>query len=139
MDNTYSSYPVAQHHLENGLTFIGTLKKNKKEIPPEFLPNRSRETGNLHETAEIDTATGKSVVNLDYSATKGGVYTVDYMCTSYSTQRTTRRWPLELFFRYLDIAGINSQVLFFAKKSREKIQKKNLPNKPGLGPDGLPF
>ncbi|XP_047098395.1 piggyBac transposable element-derived protein 4-like [Schistocerca piceifrons] len=44
-DNYYSSYPVAQHLLENGLTFIGTLKKNK-EIPPEFLLNRSREIGN---------------------------------------------------------------------------------------------
>ncbi|XP_049946398.1 uncharacterized protein LOC126432343 [Schistocerca serialis cubense] len=111
-DNYYSSYPVAQHLLQNGQTFIGTSKKNKKEIPPEFLPNRSREIGNclfglqndfclvscqtkrnkavlflspMHETAEIDTATGKPVVNLDYNATKGGVDTVDYICTSYST------------------------------------------------------
>ncbi|XP_047103446.1 piggyBac transposable element-derived protein 4-like [Schistocerca piceifrons] len=152
-DNYYSSYPAALHLLENGLTFIGTLKKNKKEITPECLPNRSREIGNclfgfqddnclvscqtkrnkavlfpssMHGTAEIDTATGKSVVNLDYNTTKGGVDTVDYMCTSYSTQRTTRRWSLALFFRYLDIAGINSQVLFFASNPEKRTYLTNL-------------
>ncbi|XP_049855495.1 uncharacterized protein LOC126336058 [Schistocerca gregaria] len=103
---------AAHNLLENGLTFIETLKKNKKEIPLDFLPNKLREIKNclfrfqdgfclvscqtkkskamlflssMHETAEIDTTTGKSVVNFDYAAAKGGVDTVDYMCTSYSS------------------------------------------------------
>ncbi|UYV70328.1 hypothetical protein LAZ67_7002533 [Cordylochernes scorpioides] len=42
-DNWYTSFPLAQSLLtEHNLTLVGTLKKNKKEIPVEFLPNRNR-------------------------------------------------------------------------------------------------
>ena len=58
----------------------------------------------MHDTLEIDQETNKSRINLDYNATKGGVDTVDQMCSSYSTSRITRRWPLALFYRHLDIA-----------------------------------
>lgn len=44
-DNWYSSCELAKTLLEKGLTFIGTLRKNKKEIPLEFLPDRSRAPG----------------------------------------------------------------------------------------------
>lgn len=44
-DNFYTSYLLAAYLLENGITFIGTMKKkkNKKEIPPQFLYSKSRE------------------------------------------------------------------------------------------------
>ncbi|XP_018566451.1 piggyBac transposable element-derived protein 4-like [Anoplophora glabripennis] len=115
------------------------MKKNKKEIPPEFLPSKSREINSslfgfqhdfclvstipkknkaviflstAHDTSDIDDITSKTIINLDYNATKGGVDTVDQMCASYSTSRITRRWPLALFFRHLDIAGINANIIF---------------------------
>ncbi|XP_071052964.1 piggyBac transposable element-derived protein 4-like [Onthophagus taurus] len=45
VDNYYSSYQLAIYLKENGLSFIATMKKNKPEIPPQFLPNKNREVG----------------------------------------------------------------------------------------------
>lgn len=42
-DNWYTSIPLAKWLLENKITLTGTLRKNKREIPPEYLPNRKRE------------------------------------------------------------------------------------------------
>lgn len=42
-DNWYSSIPLAKWLLENKIKLTGTLRKNKREIPLEFLPNRKRE------------------------------------------------------------------------------------------------
>lgn len=156
-DNYYSSYPLAEYLLTKGLTFLGTMKKNKREIPIEFLPDKRRVTNShlfgfqdemclvstvpkknksvillstMHSTAEVDANINKSLVNLDYNATKGGVDTVDQMCAAYSTARITRRWPLAVFFRHLDIAGINAYVIFklnnFESKDRRRIFLKNL-------------
>jgi hypothetical protein len=36
-DNFYTSIGVARGLYANGLTMLGTIKKNKPEIPPEFL------------------------------------------------------------------------------------------------------
>lgn len=44
-DNWFSSIPLMQILTTKKLTYLGTLKKNKKEIPPEFLPNKHREPG----------------------------------------------------------------------------------------------
>ncbi|KAG8231226.1 hypothetical protein J437_LFUL005900, partial [Ladona fulva] len=42
-DNWYTSIPLAQSLLsEYKLTIVGTSRKNKKEIPTEFLPKRDR-------------------------------------------------------------------------------------------------
>lgn len=41
-DNWYSSYPLAKDLLKKKITMVGTLKKNKREIPVELLPNRHR-------------------------------------------------------------------------------------------------
>jgi hypothetical protein len=48
---------------------------------------------------------------MDYNATKGGVDTVDQLCSRYTVQRSTRRWSLSVFFGLLDIIGINAMVI----------------------------
>lgn len=34
------------------------------------------------------------------------------MCSNYSVQRRTKRWPLALFFQLLNITGINANIVF---------------------------
>ncbi|GBP67705.1 hypothetical protein EVAR_40476_1 [Eumeta japonica] len=41
-DNWFSSIELVNHLKEKHLSYEGTLKKNKKEIPPEFRPSRQR-------------------------------------------------------------------------------------------------
>ncbi|XP_072377788.1 uncharacterized protein [Diabrotica undecimpunctata] len=109
MDNYYTSYPLADYLMQNGRTVIGTLKKNQKELPPQFLPNKLRAIGSsifgfqnnmslvsnnpkrnkavvllstMIDTDEIDEDTGKPVMIIQYNKTKSGVDTVDQKCAS---------------------------------------------------------
>lgn len=41
-DNWFSSVKLFDKLEENRLTFVGTMCKNKRDIPPEFLPHRNR-------------------------------------------------------------------------------------------------
>ena len=91
-DNWYTNIPLLHYLLEKKTTLLGTIKKNKREIPPEFLPK-------------------KPEIILDYNMTKGGVDTCDKMCALYSVSRVTRRWPLAVFYILMNIAGINSWVI----------------------------
>jgi hypothetical protein len=47
-----------------------------------------------------------------YNHTKGGVDIVDQMAKFYSTKAASRRWPLQVFYNILDLAGINAYTLF---------------------------
>lgn len=68
----------------------------------------------MHDDGAIDPVSNKPDIILQYNATKGGVDTVDKMCSTYSVGRRTRRWPLAIFFQLINIAGINSQLLYNA-------------------------
>ena len=64
---------------------------------------------------KIDEDTGLPNMILDYNATKAAVDSVDLLCHNYSVQKRTKRWPLAYFYNCLNIAGINSMVIFRAK------------------------
>ena len=38
MDNWFTSVSLAEKLFDSGLTMIGTIRENKREIPIEFLP-----------------------------------------------------------------------------------------------------
>jgi len=42
-DNFFTSIPLVTELLAMNITYIGTLRKNKAEIPQEFLPVKTRE------------------------------------------------------------------------------------------------
>jgi len=102
-DNWYTNIPLLHYLLEKKTTLLGTMKKNKREIPPEFLPTKARQPGesmfgfqkgkvlvsfvpkrnkavilvsSMHDSGVMDEATKKpEIIILDYNMTKGGVDT----------------------------------------------------------------
>lgn len=129
---------------EHKLTVIGTLRKNKRELPLEFskpaarpehtsifgftsdctlvsyIPKKGKNVillSSFHHHDDIDPETGdaqKPVIITKYNETKGGVDVVDKLSASYNCARTTRRWPMVIFYVLLNIAGINAQVIYSA-------------------------
>lgn len=152
IDNWYTSYDLVESLLEDQITCVGTLRKNKKEIPPQFLPQREREVGStlfgyqfnimlvshvpkrnkavllltsMHDDDSIDVETRKPDVILDYNYSKGGVDTSDQMEAKYSVARVSRRWTQCLFYTLMNIAGINAQIIFKANKGNPRIIRRN--------------
>lgn len=83
----------------------------------------------MHFDAAIDKRTGdmmKPEIETFYNSTKSGVNIVDKKCETYSTSRRSFRWPLVLFYRLLDIAGINAQVVYLSNCNENEIIPRRL-------------
>nr|XP_022911139.1 piggyBac transposable element-derived protein 4-like [Onthophagus taurus] len=155
IDNWFTSFPLAELLLQQNVTMVGTMKKNKKELPPELLakgrpekssvfayqnnktvvsyvPKKNKNVvllSTMHlEDGTIDETTGedsKPEIITFYNMTKGGVDVVDKLCSTYSTARKTNRWPLVLLFRILDLASVNSYVVFQGNNPQSKMNRKS--------------
>lgn len=149
-DNWYSSIELVETFLEKGLTFVGTLKKNKPQIPKQFLPSREREVGSsvygftnkmtllshvpkkgkavllissMHHSKENDSSSNTPEIISFYNNTKGGVDTVDQMCANYSSSRRTRRWTMAVFCRILDMSAVNGFILHQSYRKRKVMER----------------
>lgn len=150
MDNWFSSCELAEKLLDKNLTMVGTLRKNKKEVPPQFLTVKRIQTpssafafspkftlvshvsdkkkcvlliSSMHFHDDVDINTSKPEMILFYNSTKGGVDTFDQLCHSKTVARKTRRWPLRIFYGMLDAAGINSFVIFRFKRLDNSLSR----------------
>ena len=140
VDNFFTDLKLAEELLAYKTTVVGTMRKSKTDILMSVMPDRKREEKSsifgFTDSATIVSFVpkkGKSVVLLStmhsdnkvcdddgkkpdivlfYNSTKGGVDTLDQMCAQYSTKRKTLRWPLTLFFTFLDIAAVNTTVIW---------------------------
>lgn len=154
MDNWFSSIPLIDElQTSHKTTVVATLKKNKKEIPPEFLATKTRPifssligysngkvsssyvpkknkcvlvVSSMHEECKIDESTGskqKPETIMYYNETKGGVDTVDQLRGNYTVARYSYRWPLTVFFSLMDLVGINSQIIYSENTGTELSRK----------------
>lgn len=147
-DNFFSSLELCNELRQIKLSYVGTLRKNKPEIPSDFLPSRNREVssslfGHLNTTTLVSYVSkrNKAVVMIssmhfdnavsadeshkplmiqDYNAHKCGVDTMDKMVTMNSTRRATNRWPVKFFYTILDVAGIAAYVIY--RKQFDSVQ-----------------
>ena len=116
------------------------LRKNNADIPPEFVNTKGRAPcsslfgyrnqrvlvsyvpkkknviliSSMHNCGEIDQQSGskqKPDVITYYNKTKCGVACVDQMRAPYTVARCSCR-PLTVFFALMDIAAINSQIVY---------------------------
>nr|CAH7714948.1 unnamed protein product [Callosobruchus chinensis] len=159
MDNWFTSVNLADILVKPPyrLTVLGTLRQNKREIPPEMLHLKGREVGSsrfcfdqektlvsyktkknksvlvlstMHEGAVVCPTTKKPEIILHYNQTKGGVDTFDQMCGHRSCSRKTRRWPLCVFYGMLNIACINSWIIYnhnLKRRGRGGIMSDRMP------------
>ncbi|GLD56432.1 piggyBac transposable element-derived protein 4-like protein [Lates japonicus] len=139
-DNFFTNYNLGQELLKRKLTMVGTVRKNRAELPAELLviKNRAPQSSmfaftdttalvsycpkkgknvvlmsTLHKNAEISTREDqKPSTILDYNATKGGVDNLDKVTGSYSTKRMTARWPLVIFYNMIDVSAYNAFVIW---------------------------
>lgn len=139
-DNWFTSIPLAKS-LEREpykLTLVGTLRANKREIPDELKNSRNRAVGtsmfcydgsltllsfkpkpskivymlsSCDEEGTVNLASKKPHMIEFYNATKGGVDTLNQMCSNMSCSRKTSRWPMCVFYVMINIATINSYVI----------------------------
>jgi len=93
-------------------------EKQESSSCPLCIPKKKR-----------DEDTGKEEINVFYNHVKGGVDSHDQMCSLYTTERKTNRWPMRLFYGIIDSAALNAFVIFseimptFGEHKKEKRQK----------------
>lgn len=83
------------------------------------------ELSELDDVIDEDTGSSKKpeIVTF-YNCTKGGVDSCDQLCSNYSVGRRTRRWPLAVFFHFINVSALNSYVVYYKMNTREKIQRR---------------
>lgn len=143
VDNFFSSLSLAQKLSKKQMTLLGTIRKNRTELPPEFVTVKGREVlsslfafrddatlvsycpkkgkvvtllSSMHTQPEVNETRPdkKPLMITDYNATKGGVDTADQMLRIYSTKRMTRRWPMAVFYNMLDISAMNAFLVWIS-------------------------
>ncbi|GBP15968.1 PiggyBac transposable element-derived protein 4 [Eumeta japonica] len=153
-DSWFMSVPLAEQLLAEPykLTFLGTIKANKKEIPSEFKHDTFRRIGasifgfhdkltlvsfkpnpqktvllisTMHDEPAIDPVSKKPFIITAYNKTKGAVDTFDQMCGHLSCNRKTRRWPLCIFYGMINMAVLNSFILHVDNSRTRKIKPMN--------------
>ena len=147
-DNWFTSMPLIKdllHYNYCGMTIIGTIRRNKPEIPEEMKKNntqalfffflftknmtlvsyvqkkKKRKTVLLMTYLHTDQTlanSGKLAIIEEYNTTKKAVDTFAQMCGHFSVSRKSKRWPLRVFFRMLIGEVIYSWII------HEEIQKK---------------
>lgn len=153
VDNWFTSISLLQHLKKNyRLTLLGTIRKNKRELPLEFtnpskrpekssmfafhddctlvsyIPRKNKNVllvSSMHHDDQIDETTNKPEMIMTYNATKSGVDTVDKLCSDYNCARNTRRWTMVIFYAMLNVAGINSFVIHNINNPNKKTLRRD--------------
>ena len=135
-DNWFSSVKLVERLLENGTTYVGTIRKNQRALPPSLKDMAGRNHGDvqfahnqsmllvsfwdkgtspvliidsLHRGHEMVGEKPSSITF--YNETKSGVDTLDKKIRAYSSKRKCRRWPFGFICNFLDISCINAMYL----------------------------
>jgi hypothetical protein len=142
-DNWFTSYSLMHRLLtEHHLTSVGTVRKNKRELPRSLVSTAGRPLpssmfgfqkqittvsyverknknvlmwSTLHHDDTIDKESGdkqKPEIVTFYNLTKGGVDALDKLSASYDIARNSRRWPLTIFYSILNTAGVDSEIVY---------------------------
>jgi hypothetical protein len=149
-DNYFTSLDLAKKLKTRKTTLVGTIRSNRREIPPKALNISGRQRGDTeHFTHDGITlcsfwdkkrrpvlllssmhrgqtylVEGKSDMVQCYNSTKSGVDNFDKLIRNYRSQRKCRRWPYAFFFTLCDAACISAmQFPEFAAEKHYQFKK----------------
>lgn len=141
-DRFFTSKAIAEELLQRRTTYVGTIARNKREIPPmlhsKMTPGESKFVfggtdkkltlqssqvkrnrkvyllSSMHHDlpTSIESTSGKSDIQLFYNSTKAGVDVLDEMCKGFSTRSRVLRWPLVHLHNILDVTAINTHTIY---------------------------
>ncbi|CAK8681971.1 unnamed protein product [Clavelina lepadiformis] len=140
-DNFFTSLNLAGLLSQRNMTIVGTVRSNSKGLPKEitrgeeekfsskFFYNSLRNSmlvnyqckqkknvnllSTMHNSPSTDaTEKKKPTVIQFYNQNKVGVDVFDQMARKYTTHAGSRRWPLAVWTNLLDIAALNSWILY---------------------------
>ena len=151
VDQYFSSVELAHELLSKGITMLGTIQSNRKSLPESmrvkkgekyahafmfsdhlqltrYHPNEKRSVlilSSSHPDIQVDDGVKrKPQTLLWYNETKAGVDIVDHLIAKFTCQRKTRRWPLNLFFNFLDMILINAYAVYAHGKGDNAMSRK---------------
>jgi hypothetical protein len=139
-DNWFSSLELAQELKQHRISFIGTIRKNSRAVPPiaRSTVGRVRKDtkvyydnhgtalvsfwdkgthpvlliDTLHRTIPIPEVNQKCQTVMEYNRTKSGVDMFDKRVKGFSCKRKCRRWPYAIFSNMVDIATNNGCIIY---------------------------
>lgn len=159
MDNWFCSVPLVEKMLkEDNLTVVGTVRKNKPHIPSElkdtkfqnrkvnssiflfngdvtivsYMPKLNKIVlliSTLHGDKSVNNQTLKPEIIMTYNSSKGAVDSFDQMCHATNHSRKTKRWTMCFFYNMLNIASINSFVIYCHNYYRRNRDEKLILNR----------
>ena len=144
-DNWFTDVDLVDDLKKKKLSYVGTVRKNKRQLPSEFVATKGREQfsslfgfndgktlvsyvprpkknviliSTLHNDNAIDPDSEgqkKPSIITFYNSTKGGVDTTEKMCATFNVSRNIKRWPMVIFFTLLNVGGINACLLYTSR------------------------
>lgn len=141
-DNFFTSKKLSLLLAKHKTTLVGTVRANRRELPSLFtdkkralhsvlqgydleshalllsykakkdrVVNVLSTMHSVQTNVSMDGSAKPNVIQF-YNKTKGGVDTADQMCRHFSSKAGCRRWPVQVFCNMLDIASVNSFILW---------------------------
>ena len=136
--NFFTSIPLAEDLLKDGLTYVGTIRSNKPHIPDAMKANSTRQVNSslfgfndqatlvsyvpkekqavlalstMHHDDQVDGDAQKPEIILYYNSTKSGVDNLDHLATMYTCRRKVNRWPVALFGNVVDVGAVAAFII----------------------------
>nr|XP_047122928.1 piggyBac transposable element-derived protein 4-like [Hydra vulgaris] len=119
-DNWFTSFDLIDKLKTMKLSYVVLVSYIPRERKNVIL------VSSLHDDDAIDPQSGEQMkpeIITFYNLTKCGVDVADQMCASYNVSRNTRRWPMVIFYTILNVAGINSQVIYIGNNLEKKRRR----------------
>jgi len=92
-----------------------------------YVPKKNKSVvllSSLHHDSAICDDSGKPEIIEFYNKTKGAVDMLDQTCARCTVQRETRRWTVAMFYGMINIAALNSLVVYAHNVRKDQPEKK---------------